>query len=171
MDTIRWVWTLMAVFFFIAEIFTAGFVLACFGVGAAVAAVLAWLGLGPIVQLGAFVGVSIAAIFLSRPFADRVAPAHHPGVGADRAIGSRAHVVERIDPASGRGRVRVDSEEWRADSASGEAIAVDAVVTVVGVAGTRLLVRVDEGAGGTVGAHVDTSNVEVSNGDVSNADA
>lgn len=141
MDIVRWVWTIMAVAFFIAEIFTAGFVLACFGVGATAAAVLAWFGFGPAVQLGAFLVASIAAIVVSRPFAERVSPAAHPGVGADRAVGGTARVVERIDPAEGRGRVRFEAEEWRADSATGAAIDVDAVVEVVAVSGTRLIVQ------------------------------
>lgn len=146
MDTIRWVWTLMAVFFFIAEIFTAGFVLACFGVGAVAASALAWLGYGPAVQLVAFVGVSIAAIAVSRPFAERVAPVNHPGIGADRWLGATARVVERIDPAAGRGRVRVEGEEWRADSRMGQPIEVDTIVTVVEMVGNRLLVEVLDGA-------------------------
>lgn len=141
MDLVRWVWTIMAVAFFLAEIFTAGFVLACFGVGATAAAALAWLGFGPAAQLGTFVVTSIAAIFVSRPFAERVAPAQHPGVGADRAVGGTARVVERIDPAEGRGRVRFEAEEWRADSATGAPIDEDAVVEVVSVSGTRLRVR------------------------------
>jgi membrane protein implicated in regulation of membrane protease activity len=141
MDLIRWVWVVMALFFFIAEIFTAGFVLACFGVGALAAAVLAFLGTGLAWQLGAFVVVSIVAVVLSRPFAERVTGKQPEGVGVDRVLGKQAVVIEAIDPLSASGRVRVDREEWRADSVDGSTIAEGEMVEVLGVEGTRLRVR------------------------------
>ena len=48
-------------------------------------------------------------------------------------------MLEEIDPLMATGRVRVEREEWRADSVDGQKIAKDEVVEVVRVAGTRLL--------------------------------
>lgn len=141
MELVRWVWVVMALFFFIAEMFTAGFVLMCFGVGAAVAALLAFLGLGLAWQLAAFIVVSALAVVLSRPFAERVTGRQPQGVGIDRVLGKSAIVIEAIDPVTAQGRVRVDREEWRADAVDGAAIPVGATVEVVGVEGTRLRVR------------------------------
>jgi membrane-bound ClpP family serine protease len=39
------------------------------------------------------------------------------------------------------GQVRVEREEWRADSVDGQTIAKDEIVEVVAVSGTRLLVK------------------------------
>jgi len=141
MELVRWVWVVMALFFFIAEMFTAGFVLMCFGIGAAVAALLAFLGLGLAWQLAAFIVVSALAVVLSRPFAERVTGRQPQGVGIDRVLGKPAIVIETIDPLTAQGRVRVDREEWRADAADGVAIPAGATVEVVGVEGTRLRVR------------------------------
>lgn len=141
MELVRWVWVVMALFFFVAEMFTAGFVLMCFGIGAAAAALLSFLGFGLAWQLAAFIVVSALAVVLSRPFAERVTGQQPQGVGIDRVLGKPAVVIEAIDPLTAQGRVRVDREEWRADAADGAAIPVGAVVEVVGVEGTRLRVR------------------------------
>jgi membrane protein implicated in regulation of membrane protease activity len=95
-------------FFLITEIFTAGFVLACFGIGAAAAAVLAFLGAAPAWQFGAFAVVSAAAVALSRRFADRVTADQGAGIGVagDRMLGKRAIVLEAIDPDEAKGIVR-----------------------------------------------------------------
>ncbi len=62
-----WLWIAFALIFFAAEIFTVGFVLFCFGIGAAAAAAVAFLGAGPAWQLAVFGFVSILAVFLSAP--------------------------------------------------------------------------------------------------------
>ena len=141
MDIIRWVWVVMALFFGVAEIFTAGFVLICFGIGAAAAAILAFVGLGLVWQLGAFIVVSAVSVVLSRRFAERVSGPQMQGVGIDRVLGKEAVVIEAIDPLSAHGRVRIDREEWRADSADGAPIAQDMQVEVLRVEGTRVIVR------------------------------
>lgn len=145
-ELVKWVWVGMALFFFVAEIFTLGFVLACFGVGAAVAAILAFAGVGAAWQLLAFVVVSALAVLLSRPFAERVSEPNAEQVGIDRVLGKRAVVVEAIEPASASGRVRVEREEWRAEAVDDREIAVGARVEVVAVEGTRLRVRSIDGA-------------------------
>ena len=141
MEIVRWVWLGIAVFFFLAELFTAGFVLAAFGVGAAAAALVAFVGLDLPWQLVTFIGVSAAAVLLSRRFADRVTGQQAQGVGIDRVLHKRAVVLEAIDPVTATGRVRVEREEWRADSITGQTIPSGTVVEVTGVVGTRLQVK------------------------------
>jgi membrane protein implicated in regulation of membrane protease activity len=141
MEMVRWVWIGMALFFLLAEVFTAGFVLACFGIGALAAAIPAFLGFGLVWQLLVFIIVSTVAVLFSRRFADRVTGDQPQGLGVDRVLGKRALVIEDIDPHSPSGRVRVDVEEWRADSESGSAISKGTTVEVLAVNGTRLRVR------------------------------
>ena len=141
MEMVRWVWLGIAVFFFLAELFTAGFVLAAFGVGAAAAALVAFVGLDLPWQLVTFIVVSAVAVLLSRRFADRVTGQQAQGVGIDRVLHKRAVVLETIDPVSATGRVRVEREEWRADSLTGQTIPSGAIVEVTGVVGTRLQVK------------------------------
>jgi inner membrane protein len=136
-----WGWIVLALIFFAAEIFTAGFVLLCFGLGALAGAGVAFLGLGLPWQLVAFILVSSAAVLLSRPFAERMTSTGPQFLAGDRVLGKRAVVLQAIDPIANTGMVRVDTEEWRAESVDHTAIAAGSVVEVTGVDGVRLRVR------------------------------
>ena len=136
-----WGWLVLALIFFAAEIFTAGFVLLCFGIGALAAAGLAFFGLGLTWQLLGFIVVSSAAVLVSRPFAERVTSTGPQSVAGDRVLGKRAVVLQAIDPIANTGMVRVGTEEWRATSVDHSTIAKDSIVEVIGVEGVRLQVR------------------------------
>ena len=138
--SIWWIWMIIAAFFVVAEIFTAGFFLLWFGVGAAVAGVMALFDLGFGWQLGAFVIVSGTLFIVSRRFADKFTKKQPPGIGADRFIGKEGLVLEEIDNIKNTGRVRLKKEEWRADSVNGEIIPVGKQVEVVRLDGTHLIV-------------------------------
>ena len=140
-NVLIWVWAALALIFFIAEIFTAGFFLVCFGIGAVAAALLALLGVDAIWQLVAFIGASVVALAFLRPLAKSMSTqVVNPG-GIDRVVGKQAVVLEEINPLAATGRVRIEREEWRADSIDGHLIAKDSMVKVMGVSGTRVLVR------------------------------
>lgn len=141
MDFLWWIWALLALLFAVAEIFTAGFFLICFAIGAAAAGVLAYLGYGIAWQLIAFIGVSVAVLALLRPFAHRVSSQAENVFGIDRVIGKEAIVTVAIDPTRAHGRVRVEREEWIAESEDGQPIPDGTKVTVLSVNGTRLRVR------------------------------
>ena len=140
LNLIWWVWAVSALVFAAAEILTAGFVMLCFAAGAAAAAVLAYLGFNLVWQLSAFILVSAIAVLLSRPIARRVSNANGNAFGVDRVIGKQAIVIEEIDPRAGHGRVRVDSEEWRAATKDGSIVAAGQTVYVRSIEGTRLFV-------------------------------
>lgn len=138
---IWWIWMALAAIFVIGEMFTAGFFLLWFGIGAAVAGLMAILGFSFGWQLGAFVVVSGILLAVSRRFAERFSKKQPPGIGADRFIGLQGQVLEEIDNIKNTGRVRLQKEEWRADSADGEIIPVDTRVEVVRLDGTHLVVQ------------------------------
>ncbi|HHW86954.1 MAG TPA: NfeD family protein [Chloroflexi bacterium] len=142
MNTIwMWGWAAMGIIFLIAELFTTGFFLFCFGIGAAAAALLAYLGVDPFIQVAAFIGVSGVAVLLTRPLTRRLNEQHKNFVGSDRVLEKRAIVLTEINPSLGAGLVRVDAEEWRATSEDGRVIAKDTIVEVIRIEGTRLVVR------------------------------
>jgi len=138
---IWWIWMALAAIFVVGEIFTAGFFLLWFGIGAASAGILALIGLGPAWQLGAFVVVSGVLFAVSRKLADKITKKQPPGVGADRFIGKEGIVLEEIDNEKNTGRVRLKSEDWRADSETDEIIPKGTRVGVTGLDGTHLIVR------------------------------
>jgi len=137
-----WIWFAVGAFFIVAEIFTAGFFLICFGLGSAVAGILAVLNLAPIWQWGAFIVVSGILIGFSRRFADKISKKPQPGIGSDRLIDKKAIVIEPIHNLKNTGEVRIDKELWRADSSDDNIIFnKDDIVKVIKVEGVHVIVE------------------------------
>lgn len=132
----------IAAIFVISEIFTAGFFILWFGIGAAIAGILALLGVGTVWQWLAFVIISGVLFAVSRRFAERFSKKQPPGVGADRFIGKIGVVLEDINNIKNSGRVRIDKDEWRADSDTEEVITKGTRVIVTGLDGTHLVVKI-----------------------------
>ncbi len=134
-------WIALAAVFVVIEIFTAGFFVFWFGVGAGVAAILAAVGLPTAWQWGPFIIVSFVCLVLSRRFAERITRGQKRKVGPDRLIDKVGVVLEKINPDTDEGKVRVESEEWRAMSAGGEVIDAGTHVYVVKIEGTHLIIK------------------------------
>ncbi len=137
----RWLWTGLAIVMGIGEIFTAGFFLLPFAIGAVAAGVLAWVGAGVLAQWLVFFGVSVVALAYLRRYIDRQDEGDQPRVGANRWVGSPGIVLEEIDPDTATGMVRVENEEWRATSAHGAIIPAGSRIEVRDVRGARLVVE------------------------------
>jgi membrane protein implicated in regulation of membrane protease activity len=140
----RWIWLIVAVVAGAGEIAVAGsFFLAPFAIAAAVAAVLAFLGVSVAVQWVVFLVVAALLLAGLRPLARRLdanSPATASGIGAGRQVGQRARVVEAIDGVGDEGFVMLGAERWRAESADGVPIPEGANVIVTAVRGTRVMV-------------------------------
>ena len=139
----RWIWLGTAVVFTVGEISLAGsFFFLPFAIGAALAAAVAFAGGSVPLEWLAFVVASGAALAVLWPMGrrlDRTRPVAK--VGANRWVGKEAVVVTTIPAGSGStGLVRVDREEWRAESLTSCAIESGSTVLVSRVDGTRLVV-------------------------------
>ena len=138
----RWLWLVAAGVFALGELASPGsFFLLPFAIGAAVAALLAFLDVNVIVQFVAFAGLSLGSLALLRPVArrlDRDEPT--AGIGAKRLIGEKALVLEAIPAEHGSGMVRIGREEWRAEASDGSPVPEGATVKIVEVRGTRVVV-------------------------------
>ena len=134
----RWIWVGAALFLGLAEMVTAGFFMLPFAVGAVIAAILAFADVEPVVQLVVFIATSTVSLIVLQRFV-RKEDERQPAIGSNRFIGQRALVLQTVDRTSGTGRVRMDTEEWRAVT-DGEAIEAGTEVVVVDVRGARLVV-------------------------------
>ena len=103
--------------------------------------------MGAAFQWIGFIVISCLLFLLSRRFSERITGDQPKGVGADRCIGKEGVVVEELNNNKNTGRVRLEGEEWRAESDVGEIIPQGARVTVIRVEGTRLIVRLSEKGG------------------------
>jgi membrane protein implicated in regulation of membrane protease activity len=135
----RWLWTIFAIVMGIGEIFTAGFFLLPFAIGAGAAAILAWANAAVIAQWLVFFGVSIFSLAYLRRFITRQDEGAQPRIGANRWIGLEGMVIADIDPSSGSGMVRVESEEWRAIAP--QPVPTGQKIIVTDVRGARLVVE------------------------------
>lgn len=136
-----WVWMVVAAILVVGEILTAGFFILWFGIGAAVAGILTLAGVGTAGQLTAFILVSGGLFLGSRKFAEKWTKPQPPGIGADRLLGKSGVVLEDIDNHNAAGSVRIEREEWRAESETGDVIPAGKRVDVLRINGTRLVVR------------------------------
>ncbi len=124
-DNIAWVlWTILGVILIIAEVFTPGFVLLWFGVGAIAAALASVLGAGYPLQFLVFFAVSIALTAASRTIFARyfVHPDNPEGLksGAAALPGKVGTVVTSSRGALNEGAVKVFGSTWTAYPADGE---------------------------------------------------
>jgi membrane protein implicated in regulation of membrane protease activity len=144
-ETWRWIWLIATVVFALGEMTMAGtFFLLPFAVGALVACLLAFLGVGVGIEWLAFVGISAVASVGLIPLRRRLDAADQgttDGIGSRRLVGQPALVIEAIHAGPhGRGMVRVGREEWRAETEDGLAVPDGVVVRVVEVRGTGVVV-------------------------------
>lgn len=145
-DTWRWIWAAAALVFYVGEMLTAGAFFALpFGIGATVAAILAFAGVEVEITWLLFVVVSAIGSAVLWPLAKRMDRKGTPvdgTPGARRWIGQRAEVIDPIPGGiAGTGTIRLEREQWRAESLDGTPIEAGAVVAVVRIDGTRAVVR------------------------------
>jgi len=137
----RWIWIGAAALFAVGEMFTAGFFMLPFAFGALAALPLAWLDVNEVIQLVVFLGVSIISLLLIQRMVKK-GDEHQPAVGANRFLNATGTVIEAIDKVSGAGRVRVETENWRATT-NGDPISEGTAVRVLEIRGTRLVVETE----------------------------
>ncbi len=140
-DKLWLLWMLLGAILLIGEMLTVGFFLLWFSVGAFLAGVIALLGLSRFWQLLVFVLVSGILFAISRKFAEKVTNSQPEGIGANRMSGKQGVVLEEINNEKNIGKVRIDRDEWRADSKNNEIIPEGTHIKVIEIKGTRLIVE------------------------------
>jgi membrane protein implicated in regulation of membrane protease activity len=136
-------WLVVACLLGLGELHTSGFYLLPFAIGAALAAVVTFLGVGALLSAGVFVVSSGFVVLTLRPVARRhrrLPPAIRTGAAA--LVGRRAMVLERIVNDEGVGCVRIEGGEvWTARSFDDdEVIEAGERVEVVEIRGATALV-------------------------------
>lgn len=115
-----YLYLILAVLFFIGEMFVMEFSLSCIGIGLTAAALVSFLGGGIWWQAGAFIVAAVAAFVGVRPFALKFLYRHtkHVKTNAEALIGQEGLVETAIDPLQDTGRVKVAGESWKASASA-----------------------------------------------------
>jgi membrane protein implicated in regulation of membrane protease activity len=126
MENYVWIfWTILGAILIVAEIFTTGFVLLWFGIGALAAALVGLLGIHSVpVQFLVFAAVSIALTAASRTIFVNYFSRENSGgdtkSGVDAMPGKVGTVVSSSRGAMHEGAVKVFGSTWTAYPADGE---------------------------------------------------
>ena len=135
------VWAIAILGFAVLEGLTVQLVSIWFVLGAAAALVAALCGANFTVQIVLFAAVSVISLLLTRPFVKKWLKIKAESTNADRCIGARAVVTERIDNLAATGQVKVQGAVWTARSESGAVIEAGQTVTVKHIEGVKLIVE------------------------------
>ena len=131
------IWVFIAVVFLILELITTTFFLVWFAAGAAVAAVLNYLGFDVYVQFIAFAIVSLILILSTRKFADRITPEPTKKTTAERLIGKHGKIIRKLEDKNYI--VNVKGEEWSAIAEND--LDIDDEVEITGIESIKLIVK------------------------------
>ena len=126
------IWLVVAIALVIFEICSATFGAICFAIGAAVAALVAALGLESTTwQIIIFAAVSLLTFVFLRPFMLKFLDRNSKDVKTNALVGRKGVVSERIDASQHTGRVAIDGDDWKAVSQDGSVIEKGTQVEVV----------------------------------------
>jgi membrane protein implicated in regulation of membrane protease activity len=124
MDYIPYLWFIFGVVMIIAEIFTPGFVLLWFGIGAILSGILSLLGLGLALQVIVFLAVSMGLTIASRTIFEKFFMRHAEDgglrTGVESLPGQVGTVVQASQGALQEAAVKVYGSTWTAYPAAGE---------------------------------------------------
>src|SRR5438874_2244914 len=145
MDQVAWIlWLILGAGLMIAEIFTLGFVLFWFGIGALAAAFTGFLGFGLGGQFLVFAIVSIALTAMSRTIFARYLPitnADSIRTAVDALPGKIGTVTSASKGALNEGAVKLYGSTWTAYPIDDENLVEGEKVEVVEVRGSSIYVR------------------------------
>ena len=114
-----------------------------FAAGAVGALIAAAMGAPVIWQLVIFVFLAGLLLIFTRPLLKKLFPSKFIPTNSELEVGKTAVVIETIDNASGKGRVRLGGVNWAASSSSGDGIGEGEVVRVTEVRSAKLIVERD----------------------------
>ncbi|MCB5230699.1 MAG: NfeD family protein [Candidatus Cloacimonas sp.] len=139
------VWFIVAVVCIILEIFTPGFYLMSFGIGALFAGLVSFSRVHLVVQIIVFIIVSFLVFLWLKRYSKRMFDVTTDKTNVYALIG-RKGVVSRVITQNKRGYVKVGGEEWPAipSSESVEEIKVGETVIVQSLDGNKLLVALSD---------------------------
>ena len=136
------IWLIIAGIFFIGEIFTVGFLLFWFGIGALISLLVSIFTDNLIIQTIVFLVSSVILLLATKPLVNKfLNNGKNVVTNAFSIVGKKAIVIKDINSLKGKGQIKVDSEVWSAESEDGEPISKDTEVTITKIDGVKAIVK------------------------------
>ena len=135
------IWLTLVAIMLIIEIFSWGLTSIWFCLGGIGGAIVAALGGELWLQILVFAAISLICMVLVRPIALRFFNNSREKTNLDEIIGKKVLVIEAIDNKSEKGKVIYRGVEWLARSEDEQVIEKGSQVTIVEIAGVKLIVK------------------------------
>lgn len=134
-------WAIVIVLSLIVEAQTSDLVSVWFGVGAIPSLVCAVFEVHISIQILLFAIISGLLVLITRPLVKNFNRKNTIPTNSDRLIGMIATVIEAI-PCDGKGKVKIEFQEWSAISATHSLIEAGTQVVVKEIRGNKLVVEI-----------------------------
>ena len=135
------IWLIIAGICLVAEIFTIGFLIFWFAIGALIAMVSSFFISNIIIQTAIFIIASTILIFATKPFVNKITKKEkNIKTNVYSIIGKTGIVIEDIDSVHSKGQIKVAGEIWSADSNSNIIIPKDSEVEILEIKGVKVIV-------------------------------
>ena len=119
-----------------------GFLVFWFGIGALIAMVVSLFTTNIAIQTAVFVISSIVLLFFTRPFVNKFTKKDNEvQTNAYSIIGKKAIVIKEIDPVSGQGQIKVETEVWSAKTSGDKKIKEGSEVEITEIDGVKAVVK------------------------------
>ena len=137
------IWIIVALIFFIIEIFAPTFLAASIAIGCIAAGIFSSIGFDIKMQLIAFSIGTLASFFGVRPFMLKYAHRNSNKVktNVEALVGKIGKVIIPIDNSQNQGRIIVEGDDWKAETENNEILNAGEKVEVLKINSTTLIVK------------------------------
>ena len=137
-------WLIIAGLFFVGEIFTLGFLIFWFGIGALFAMIVSFFTTNIIIQTTVFLITSTIFILATKPLVKKFVDVKKTNTNVFSIIGKKALVIKDIDPIHSYGQIKLNGEVWSAETENDEIIKEGSEVEVLKINGVKAIVKLVE---------------------------
>ena len=137
-------WLIIAGLFFVGEIFTLGFLIFWFGIGALFAMIVSFFTTNIIIQTTVFLITSTIFILATKPLVKKFVDVKKTNTNVFSIIGKKALVIKDIDPIHSSGQIKLNGEVWSAETENDEIIKEGSEVEVLKINGVKAIVTLVE---------------------------
>lgn len=134
------IWIIVAGIFFVAEIFTTGFLVFWFGLGALFTMVASFFIQDLVIQTTIFLIISVILIFATRPLINKFLKTDTVSTNVFSIIGKHAIVIKDLNSIEGTGQIKINGETWSAEEINGKSIPKGSEVVVTKISGVKAIV-------------------------------
>lgn len=134
-------WLIVAGLFFVGEIFTLGFLIFWFGIGALFAMIVSFFTTNIIIQTTVFLITSTIFILATKPLVKKFVDVKKTNTNVFSIIGKKALVIKDIDPIHSSGQIKLNGEVWSAETENNEIIKEGSEVEVLKITGVKAIVK------------------------------